>query len=129
MQQVLADNGFRPRRPSRSEIAGIGSNPQHVGHLVKPGFLSDQEVDGGDGAFDVRVATVAAVDEFHGLAQGGEDDRVLTDVVAGADGVQADFAGRPGAGNPLPTVATLGRAQFLFDDLGELERRAAGASA
>ena len=74
----------------------------------------------------VAVAAVPLVDQLQRLAERAEDDRVLADVVADADGVDADLVRRPLADQPLAAVDELRLPMHLLDDLGELQGRAAG---
>ena len=63
--------------------------------------------------------------ELERFAEHAEDDRVLARVVAGADGVVADFVARPRAGAAGAAVRVLGDVHRVGDDLAELQRGAA----
>ena len=77
------------------------------------------------GAAGVAVAAVALVHQFQSLAQRREDDRVLADVVAAANRVNADLVGRTLADDPLAAVDEVPALHFL-NDLREPHRGAAG---
>ena len=79
-------------------------------------------------AADVGVAAVALVDQFHGFAQGAEDDGMLADVIAGADGVDADLLGGSLADDAFPAMPHLHGAHGILNDLGEVQGGAAGGS-
>ena len=64
--------------------------------------------------------------QLQGFAERAEEDGVLADVIADADGVDADFVGRPLADEPLAAMAQLRLAHRLLDHLREMQGSAAG---
>src|SRR5829696_10517865 len=66
--------------------------PKHVGHRISPRRAVGEELGGQQGAPGVAVPAVPLVDQFQRLPEGTEDDRVLTDVVAGPDRMDPDLA-------------------------------------
>src|SRR5262249_28292860 len=114
------------RRSDGPDRAGRESQPQHVVHGVPPRLAVGEEAGRLDGAAGVAVAGVRPVRQLQRLAQRAENNRVLADVVADADGVDADLVGRPLADQPLAAVAQVGLAHRLLHDAGEVQRRAAG---
>ena len=72
------------------------------------------------GAADIGVACMALVDQFHGLAERAEHDRVFADVVAGADRVHADLLGGPFADQAFTAMLNCEIVPHdLLDDLRE----------
>ena len=91
-----------------------------------PGCLADEPLGGQQRALGVAIAIRGGDAELERFAEHAEKDRVLARVVAGADGVVADFVARPRAGPARAAVRVLGDVHRLGHDLAELERRAAG---
>ena len=73
----------------------------------------------------VAVAIAGGDAELERFAEHAEQDRVLARVVAGADGVVADFVSRPRAGATGAAVRCSVISIASADDLAELERGAA----
>ena len=67
--------------------------------------LADQKLGGRQRAVGVAVAVGGSDGDFERFAEQAENDRVLARIVAGADGVIADFAVRPLAGPAFAAVA------------------------
>src|SRR5438046_8767570 len=93
---------------------------QDVLHRIPPRGFAGQELGRLEGAADVAVAGVGAVGQLQRLAERAEDDRVLADVVADADGVDADLMCRAFADESLAAVTQFGLAHGVLDDLGEV---------
>ena len=73
-----------------SRVASM-SQTEHVIHRVTAGFFSGEELGGREGSVGVAVSGVTADGQVDGFAHEAKHDRVLADVVAGAEGVVADF--------------------------------------
>ena len=101
--------------------AGGDLEPECIGHGVEAGFLSSEEASSGECAECVAVAGVSADGEIDGFAHESEDNGMFTDVIAGANGVVADFGGRAFSGASFATVCVLLLPHLFGDDSSELE--------
>ena len=106
------------------ERAGTSSQPQYVIHRIATRPLGREEFGRLQGAENVSVARVPLVDELQGFAERAEDDGVLADVVAGAQGVHADLARRPFA-DPATQLSVRADLKLIDDfeaQIDEIER-------
>jgi len=65
--------------------------PEHVLHTVKTGLLPGEPAGGAERAIRKSIAAVGAVNELDTLADAAEDDGMLADDVAGANGKKRDL--------------------------------------
>jgi hypothetical protein len=102
------------------------SEPESVGHGVEAGFLSGEESGGGEASECVAVTGVSSDGEVNGFAHESEDNGMFTDVIAGTNGMVADFAGGAFSGSSFATVDVILLTHLFGDDASELECGAAG---
>src|SRR5580693_4027478 len=74
----------------KNEASGL-LEPQHILHVVDSWTLADDPLGGAQCAVGKSFATGCLVSQFHALAIGGKDDRVVAHHIATAEGVHADF--------------------------------------
>ena len=95
-----------PRRHARAALrARLGLKPQHVLHAVEAGLLACKPLRGTHRARGIGLAAERAMAELQPLAGGGEHHRVHADLLAAAQGGEADLAGRPRAGMAVAALA------------------------
>ena len=86
---------------------------EHILHAVEAWPLFREPLGGANSAAGEGVAAVGAVDEFESLADAAEDDGVLADDVAGADGKQRNFFLDRSPTMPLrPLMPILSKSRF-----------------
>src|SRR5260370_37476423 len=98
---------------------------QHIIHAVFSRRFAGQKLSGEKSAAGVAIAGVGAMGQFQGFSECAKDDGMLADVVADADGMDADFARRSFANQSFAAVAQLALAHGLLHDASELESGAA----
>src|SRR5262249_53902872 len=79
--------------------------PQHVLHAVEAGLLALEPQRGAHRARGIGLAAEGAMSAPQPLARRGEHDRVHPDLLAAAQGSEADLAGRPRAGMAVAALA------------------------
>lgn len=97
-------------------------------HGVESGFLAENPLGGAEGAVGKSVSAAGFVGEFEAFSGGGEQDGVIADDVAAAQGVQANFIFGSGADDSLASVPQ-GFVRREIAGLGEDVRKGCGGAA
>src|ERR1043166_9185628 len=92
------------RSPMPAEARAL--EPQLVLHAVEAGLLALEPQRGTHRAGGIGLAAEGAMAELQPLAGGGEHDRVHADLLAAAQGGEADLTRRPRAGMAVAALAT-----------------------
>lgn len=77
---------------------------ENVLHGVEAGFLAENPLGGAEGAVGESVSAAGFVGEFEAFSGSGEQDGVIADDVAAAQGMHADFIFGSGADDSLAAV-------------------------
>lgn len=73
-------------------------------HGVEAGFLAKNPLSGAEGAVGESISAAGFVGKFEAFSGGGEQDGVIADNIAAAQGVKADFIFGSGADDSLAAV-------------------------
>lgn len=73
-------------------------------HGVESGFLAKNPLGGAEGAVGEGVSAAGFVDEFEAFSGSGEQNGVIADNIAAAQGMHADFIFSSGADDSLAAV-------------------------
>lgn len=87
-------------------------------HGVEAGFLAENPLGGAEGAVGKSVSAAGFVGEFEAFSESGEQNGMIADDVAAAQGVHADFVFGSGADDSLAAVPE-GFVQREIAGLGE----------
>ena len=116
--------GFKPLPTT----ANSSLQPQHVLHVVDASWFVGEPAGGADGTVGEGVAAAGFVGELDALADVGEDDGVVADDIAAADGVDADLGFGAGSDITEAAVATVGVILQLAHVGEDLDERAGEAA-
>lgn len=78
---------------------------QHILHAVDPWSLADHPRRCPECSLGKSVTAAGLVGQLHPLSHRGKKDRVVSHHIAAPHRVNADFRGRSGADDAMPTVA------------------------
>lgn len=109
---------WRPRREKRNagslngkrkafyfgSVSSSRFEPKNALHGVESGFLAENPLGGAEGAIGESVSAAGFVGEFEAFSGSGEQNGVIADNIAAAQGVQADFIFVSGADDSLAAV-------------------------